>query len=309
MKTLYRPVGPKELALIQQSGMRAFPPRLPEQPIFYPVLNRAYAVRIARDWNVRDSGAGFVAEFDMEPAYLARFEEHVVGADEHRELWVSAGELEEFNRHIAGTIRIVDAFYREDYSAPRVTLEPSKENTMEKLPERVVALEGKYLRFVRRGKWEYVERANASGIVVIVPVTADGRLVLVEQFRVPVAARVIELPAGLVGDIPGAADEDLAVAARRELFEETGYEADKLAPVTAGPVSAGLSTEMITVYLAHEVRQTGQGGGDATEDIKVHAVPLAEVEGWLQRKQQEGLLVDAKIYAGLYFAKKGEAGQ
>jgi ADP-ribose pyrophosphatase len=304
VRTLYRPVGPKELALIQRSGMRAFPPRLPEQPIFYPVLTRAYAARIARDWNVRDSGAGFVAEFDVDAAHLARFEEHIVGADEHRELWVPAGELEEFNRHIAGPIRIVDAFYRGDYVGPRPTLDLSKEAAMPSLPEREVVLEGKYLRFIRRGRWEYVERTNSSGAVVVAAVTADERLVLIEQFRVPVNATVVELPAGLVGDTPEARSEGEAAAARRELLEETGYAADELEPVLSGPISAGLSTETVTIYVARGARRVGPGGGDGTEDIKVHAVPLAEVEAWLAARRAEGLLVDAKIYAGLNFARR-----
>lgn len=108
--TLYRPVGPKELALIEASGWKAFPPRLPEQPIFYPVMNEAYAAQIARDWNVPASGAGFVTRFEVESAYLSRFEEQTVGGREHRELWVPAEELEEFNRHITGLIEVTQRF-------------------------------------------------------------------------------------------------------------------------------------------------------------------------------------------------------
>jgi ADP-ribose pyrophosphatase len=175
---------------------------------------------------------------------------------------------------------------------------------MKKLAKRKVVLEGKFIRLIRRGRWEYVERVRATGIVVIVPVTSDGRLVLVEQFRVPVAARVIELPAGLVGDTDEFHGEDLAAAARRELLEETGYEARSLKPLLTGPVSAGLSTEMITVFLARGARRVAAGGGDASEDIKVHAVPLAKVEAWLARRQAKGALVDAKVYAGLHFAKR-----
>jgi hypothetical protein len=108
--TLYRPVGSKELALIEASGWKAFPPRLPDQPIFYPVMNEAYAIQIARDWNVPASGAGYVTRFTVEAEYLNRYEEQVVGGSLHRELWVPAEELEEFNRHIVGLIEVTHRF-------------------------------------------------------------------------------------------------------------------------------------------------------------------------------------------------------
>src|SRR6185369_17028011 len=95
--TLYRPVGPEELALIAQSGYRAFPPRLPEQPIFYPVLNEEYAVQIARDWNVKASGSGYVTRFQVESEFLERYPERVVGSAMHRELWIPADDLAEMN--------------------------------------------------------------------------------------------------------------------------------------------------------------------------------------------------------------------
>ena len=108
--TLYRPVGPKELKLIEDSGWKAFPPRLPEQPIFYPVMNEDYAIQIARDWNVPASGSGFVTRFEVDAEYLSRFAEQVVGGSVHRELWVPAEELEEFNRHIVGQIEVTQKF-------------------------------------------------------------------------------------------------------------------------------------------------------------------------------------------------------
>ena len=108
--TLYRPVGPKELALIEASGWTAFPPRLPEQPIFYPVLNEEYAIQIARDWNVPASGSGFVTRFEVASDYLKQFSEECVGAKMHRELWVPAEELAEFNQHIVGLIQITQKF-------------------------------------------------------------------------------------------------------------------------------------------------------------------------------------------------------
>ena len=108
--TLYRPVGPKELALIEQSGWTAFPPRLPDQPLFYPVMNEGYAIQIARDWNVPASGSGFVTRFTVDAVYLARFELRCVGGREHQELWVPAEELPEFNHHIIGLIEVPQRF-------------------------------------------------------------------------------------------------------------------------------------------------------------------------------------------------------
>lgn len=108
--TLYRPVGPKELALIEASSFKAFPPRLPEQAIFYPVLNAEYATQIARDWNVPQSSAGFVTRFQVEPEFVVRYPIQQVGGAEHRELWVPTEELEEFNRHIVGPIEVIASF-------------------------------------------------------------------------------------------------------------------------------------------------------------------------------------------------------
>ena len=110
---LFRPVGQKELDLVEASGFRRFPPRLPEQPIFYPVLNREYAEQIARDWNTKDEGSGFVGyvlEFDVESRYLSRFKTNKVGGKQHLEYWIPAEELEKFNDHIQGLIRVVAKF-------------------------------------------------------------------------------------------------------------------------------------------------------------------------------------------------------
>jgi hypothetical protein len=107
---LYRPTGESELALIRESGWRAFPPRLPGQPIFYPVLEEAYAIRIASGWNTRDGGIGYVVRFDVESAYLSKFPVQIAGSREHREYWIPAEELEEFNRHIAGPIELLHEF-------------------------------------------------------------------------------------------------------------------------------------------------------------------------------------------------------
>lgn len=108
--TLYRPVGPKELALIEASGWREFPPRLPEQPIFYPVLNEEYATQIARSWNVKESGSGFVTRFEVEESFIGRYPVQTVGAAVHQELWIPAEELAEMNRHIVGRIEVIAEF-------------------------------------------------------------------------------------------------------------------------------------------------------------------------------------------------------
>jgi len=115
--TLFRPVGPKELVLIEASGWRQFLPRLPEQPIFYPVLNEEYATQIARDWNVKESGAGFVTRFEVDSTFLQRYPVQTVGGSVHQELWVPAEELDTFNQHIVGLIEVV-AEFRAESSGP-----------------------------------------------------------------------------------------------------------------------------------------------------------------------------------------------
>lgn len=108
--TLYRPVGPPELKLIKAAGWKEFPPRLPDQPIFYPVTNQAYAAQIARDWNVKASGAGYVLRFAVRASYLKRFPVQTVGGAIHTEYWVPAEELTEFNANILGPIEVVEKF-------------------------------------------------------------------------------------------------------------------------------------------------------------------------------------------------------
>ena len=113
---LYRPVGFHELKLIAGAGYRGFPPRLPEQPIFYPVLNFEYAEQIARDWNTKsNSFAGFVTRFEVADAYAERFPVQVVGGQTHQELWVPAGELLEFNEQILGEIEVMAAYYGKQF--------------------------------------------------------------------------------------------------------------------------------------------------------------------------------------------------
>jgi hypothetical protein len=108
--TLWRPVGPEELALIREAGMRAFPPRLPEQPIFYPVLTQDYAVKIARDWNVPASGSGFVTRFEVLKSFLDSYDVQEAGGRAHREYWIPADDLPAFNAAIVGEIEVVAEF-------------------------------------------------------------------------------------------------------------------------------------------------------------------------------------------------------
>lgn len=175
---------------------------------------------------------------------------------------------------------------------------------MDPQPNERTLYEGKFIRLVRQGKWEFARRRNTSGIVGIVAVTDDNKLLLVEQFRPPVGKSVIELPAGLAGDVEGSEGEDLADAARRELLEETGYSAREMRQVAAGPPSAGLSDEVITLFVARGLTKTGDGAGDGSEDITLHEVPVGRVKAFVDRKAREGCLVDLKVFAALYFARR-----
>jgi nicotinamidase/pyrazinamidase len=168
--------------------------------------------------------------------------------------------------------------------------------------------EGRHLSFVSKGHWEYVTRTKVSGVVGIVALTQDRRIILVEQYRLPVQASVIEIPAGLAGDLDGSEDEPLVEAAKRELLEETGYRAEKWTLLTAGCTSPGLTDESITMFLAEKLEKVESGGGDASESIEVLEVPLGDLASWLAAKQQSGVLIDLKLYAALYFAQQAATG-
>ena len=166
-----------------------------------------------------------------------------------------------------------------------------------------ILLEGKFLRLLRWGRWEYAQRCNCTGIVVIIAMTAEGKVIFTRQWRPPVNKDVIEFPAGLVNDKNFHKKESMALAARRELLEETGYEARQIKKIISGPVSAGFSSDLISIYLASGLSQKNKGGGDATENIRTYTVPLARVDRWLKEKERQGCLVDPKVYAGLYFLR------
>lgn len=165
--------------------------------------------------------------------------------------------------------------------------------------------EGRFLRLVASDNWEYVERIGCRTAVVIVAVTDAGELLLVEQYRAPVAARVIELPAGLVGD--AAAPETEVDAAQRELLEETGYLARAFEQLCTGPPSAGMSSEMISFYRASQLTRQHAGGGVDDEAISVHHVPLAAIEAWLAERSESGCVIDPRVYVGLYFCARSLA--
>lgn len=162
---------------------------------------------------------------------------------------------------------------------------------------------GRYLSLLERDGWEYASRSNASCVAILVPVTDAGEILLVEQYRKPVGARVIELPAGLVGDHVDP-DEPVLEAARRELEEETGFAAERLQALMACPSSAGMSDEIIHFILATGLKRVGPGGGDASESIEVLPLPLSQVDAWLAARLSEGALIDPKIYAALYWLQQ-----
>lgn len=164
--------------------------------------------------------------------------------------------------------------------------------------------EGERLIVYRREKWEFVERRSAREAVAVVALTDDGQLILTEQQRRPVDARVIDLPAGLIGDEPDGPN-DAASAARTELREETGYDCARVEPITRFASSPGITSEIVHLYRAHGVRKVGEGGGVGGENITVHLVPPAGFELWAKGKQQSGALIDPKIWAALFFIQKG----
>ena len=162
-----------------------------------------------------------------------------------------------------------------------------------------IVYEGKYQRMVVRGSWEYSERTHAGGLAaIIIAVTPDDEVLFVEQFRVPLQALTIEMPAGLVGDIE--AGESIEASAVRELEEETGWTAEHAEVLMIGPTSSGASSERIALVRATGLRRVGEGGGDDSEDITVHAIPRARAAAWLVERMNQGYQLDAKLWAGLW---------
>jgi ADP-ribose pyrophosphatase len=159
--------------------------------------------------------------------------------------------------------------------------------------------QGNHVLVLDRDGWEFVERTRGKEAAVIFAETDDGCIVLVEQFRKPVNARVIDFPAGLIRD--ESLSEKPADTARRELEEETGFTCDRIELVATSPSSPGITSEIIRMYRATGLVRRGTGGGVHGEEITVHLVPLRGIEWWLKLKEGEGVLVDLKVWAGLYF--------
>lgn len=163
--------------------------------------------------------------------------------------------------------------------------------------------EGKFLRLVCEDGWEHVEQSRAAGAAAILAVTEQGEVLFVEQYRPPVKATVIELPAGMVADHEADEGEQSIEAARRELLEETGYAAGEMRFLGSGPSSAGIAKEIIEVFFASKLRREHEGGGVGGEDIEVHPVPWHEVRTWLAARRSEGALVDLRVYAAFEMAE------
>jgi len=163
---------------------------------------------------------------------------------------------------------------------------------LDELPPVEVMCEGKFVRALKRGKWEYASRANEIRAVVILA-EHDGKTILIDQPRVPLGARCVELPAGLVGDVdPDATVEATAV---KELEEETGFTAERVEVLGEFYSSPGMLSEGFTLVRAHGVRRIGEGGGDEHEDIAVHLVARADIPNFLEQKRAEGFGIDVKL--------------
>ena len=174
------------------------------------------------------------------------------------------------------------------------------------MTETVTLCNGTWLRLKRRGRWEYAERTNPGGGVMIIAVTPEDNILFVEQYRPALECMTIEMPAGLVGDNPDSAAENAIEAAHRELIEETGYASARIDFIMAGPTSAGMSNEILAFVRALDLSRVQDGGGDETEEITVHEVARSDAARWLVEKMANGYSVDPKIFAGLYFLEHGD---
>jgi ADP-ribose pyrophosphatase len=163
---------------------------------------------------------------------------------------------------------------------------------LDDLPPVEVMCEGKFVRLVKRGKWEFASRARNIKAVVILA-EHDGKVILIDQPRVPLGARCVELPAGLVGDVDSSATVE--ATAVTELEEETGFTADRIEVLGEFYASPGMVSESFTLVRAHGVRRIGDGGGDDNEDINVHLVARADIPNFLEQKRAEGFGIDVKL--------------
>lgn len=162
-------------------------------------------------------------------------------------------------------------------------------------PEEIV-WQGRFVTAKRRGRWEYVARSRGIRAAVILAVE-DGHVLLVEQYRVPLGSRSLELPAGLIGDSPEDVGESPLAAAARELEEETGYRARRIETIGEFWSSPGMVSESFTLVRASGLEKVGEGGGTPGEDIAVHRVPLAEIESFIAEARARGCGIDVRILA------------
>ena len=175
---------------------------------------------------------------------------------------------------------------------------------MDSTAEVVALYEGKVLRMVKRGRWEYVERKKNIKAAFICALTDDRKLLVIKEFRIPLNRWVVGFPAGLIGDTEGLEDEAVEEAVKRELVEEAGYEAENVTVWTEGPTSAGLTSEVISLVFAEGLRKVGAGGGLPSEQIRNFEVPVRSISRWLAKAEAEGCIIDPKIFACLYFLGK-----
>lgn len=169
--------------------------------------------------------------------------------------------------------------------------------------ERTVLARGKYLALIKEGKWEYAQRTRNIGAAAIIAVTEERELVLTRQYRLAVRCDVIDLPAGLVGDSADSVGEEAIESARRELLEETGYDATDLKLAGTCTTSPGLCSEIVSLFLTRSARRVHDGGGVEGESIRVEVVPLRRLRRWLTSREQEGCHIDIKVYAALGLLK------
>jgi ADP-ribose pyrophosphatase len=169
---------------------------------------------------------------------------------------------------------------------------------LDDLPPAETMCEGRFVRLIRRGKWEYASRANDIRAVVILA-EHDGKVILIDQPRVAIGGRCVELPAGLIGDEdPGATAESTAI---KELEEETGFTAERIERLGEFHASPGMLSESFTLVRAHGVRKIGEGGGDDNEDIVVHLVARPDIPNFIEQKRAEGFDIDVKLLIFLNF--------
>lgn len=161
--------------------------------------------------------------------------------------------------------------------------------------------EGKFIDVISRSGWEYVKRKKSRGAVIILAVTENKDLILVRQYRIPLGCLSLEIPAGIIGDIPGLEKEQIEEAAKRELLEETGYEAKTIKNLGKFVSSPGLSSESFTLCKAEDITKVNDGGGDETESIEVIKIPIISVPQYVEHERKKGIAIDAKIFTALHF--------